>query len=556
MAFESNLWRSLALLCLIGTATAGCDEKDPDEAAKPLPRPVSFVELELTNPRLDTLVAGSVESWKKEMIGLRVAGRVNFVREPGENVVGRMFDEDGEILEPGTTVGSIDNDRYLLRVREAEAQVRSAEAKAESIRVEFEKTIPNLLREEQAEYDRAKKEDARQQQLLKDGAGTPKQADVARAQLRESEARLAQVQSQKSEVESQLASAEAEMVQAMEVLQQAKVDLADTQLHAPFNGQVSKVHVIPGGYVEKGQPVATVQMMDPIKVQVAVSPDTDRRVNYNDILKVYAEGSEEPLSGWVWNKDAVADASTRTFMITLLVRNRQIEVDPPEQLGAADAYPTSDILPVDSEHDDGRPPYFVDELTLHKDEQGYFVWKVEGLTVADLKGSFNPLFKVTKHRVSPGTRRLPFLQTFTYRELTDIGELEPHLDLIASNLPAKVQDGDSVYLSRKRWLLRPGELVKVDLRSGQIPPGFYVPVQAIIKEGGDHHVFVVAEQANGEAQAKRVAVRAGDSIGTFQGIEPVTDGDLAEGMKLIVDGAHYLRDGEAVNAFLEVEQAL
>jgi hypothetical protein len=51
-------------------------------------------------------------------------------------------------------------------------------------------------------------------------------------------------------------------------------------------------------------------------------------------------------------------------------------------------------------------------------------------------------------------------------------------------------------------------------------------------------------------------VRIGDTIGTFQGIEPVTDGDLAEGMKLIVDGGHYLRDGESVNAFLEVEQVL
>ncbi|MDJ0980711.1 MAG: HlyD family efflux transporter periplasmic adaptor subunit [Kiloniellales bacterium] len=556
MAFKSGTFRSLTLLCALGAATMGCEEKDPDEAAQPLPRPVSFVNLELTNPRLNTLVAGSVESWKKEMIGHRVSGRVNFVREPGENIVGRIFGDDGEILEPGTTIGSIDNDRYLLRVREAEAQVRSAEAKAESIRVELEKTIPNLLSEEQAEFDRATKEDARQQQLLKDGAGVPKQADIARAALRESEARLGQVQSRKAEIESELASAEAEMVQAMEVLQQAKVDLADTQLHSPFNGQISKVHVIPGGFVEQGQPVVTVQMMDPVKIQVAVSPDTDRRVNYNDILKVYAEGSEEPLNGWVWKKDAVADASTRTFIVTLLVRNRQIEVDPPEQLGDVDAYPTSDILPVDSEHDDGAPPYFVDELTLHKDEQGYFVWKVEGLTVADLKGTFDPFFKVKKLRVSPGSRRMPFLQTFTYRELADIGELNPSMDLIASGLPTKVEDGASVYLSRKRWLLRPGELVKVDLRSGQIPPGFYVPVQAIIKEDADHHVFVVTEQANGAQEAKKVAVRVGDTIGTFQGIEPVTDGDLAEGMKLIVEGAHYLRDGEAVNAFFEVEQAL
>ena len=224
MVFNCGTLRSLAVLCALGAATLGCEEKEPDEAAQPLPRPVSFVNLELTNPRLDTLVAGSVESWKKEMIGHRVSGRVNFVREPGENVIGRIFDDDGEILEPGTTIGSIDDDRYLLRVREAEAQVRSAEAKAESIRVELEKTIPNLLSEEQAEFDRATKEDARQQQLLKEGAGVPKQADIARAALRESEARLGQVQSRKAEIESELASAEADLAGRATALDAAERD--------------------------------------------------------------------------------------------------------------------------------------------------------------------------------------------------------------------------------------------------------------------------------------------------------------------------------------------
>ena len=104
-------------------------------------------------------------------------------------------------------------------------------------------------------------------------------------------------------------------------------------MHSPFDGQISRVHVIPGGYVERGQPVVTVQMMDPMKVQVAVSPDTDRQVNYNDLVKVYVDGENEPLNGWVWNKDAVADASTRTFMVTLLVRNREIEAGLPADLG-------------------------------------------------------------------------------------------------------------------------------------------------------------------------------------------------------------------------------
>ena len=61
-------------------------------------------------------------------------------------------------------------------------------------------------------------------------------------------------------------------------------------------------------------------------------------------------------------------------------------------------------------------------------------------------------------------------------------------------------------------------------------------------------------QANGEEQATQVAVRVGAVVGTFQAIEPVTEGALAPDMKLIVDGAHYLRGGDAINATYEVEQ--
>ena len=549
-------WPTIALLSLLGAATAGCEQEASDEAATPLARPVSYVELAVSNPRLQTMVAGSVESWKKEMIGFRVSGRVNFVREPGDNVVGRVYSEDGEMLESGTLVSSLENDRYLLRVSELEARVKSVEARAQAVRAEVEKSIPNEQKEMLAEYDRAKLENDRQVKLLQTGHTPKRKADEARAAFQSAAARLAQVESGKSEKLAELASVEAEIVQAEQLLRQADVDLEDTEVRPPFNGQVSKVHVIPGGFVEKGQPVATVQMMDPMKVQVAVSPDTDRQVNFNDVVKVYVDGESEPLNGWVWNKDAVADASTRTFMITLLVRNREIEAGLPADLDDKGAYRTTGLWNLESEFDNDRPPYFIDVEALHQDAEGYFVWKAEGLSLANLDGEFDPLFTVKKVRVKPSNRRLQYLQIITVQELLDIGDLDPKADLITSQLPAAVQDGDSVFLSRKRWLLRPGELVKVDLRGGQIPAGFYVPAQAIIKEGSGYHVFVVSEQANGAAQAKKVDVRPGDTIGTFQGIAPATEGELTEGVKLIVDGAHYLRDGDAVNAFLEAEQAL
>ena len=77
-----------------------------------------------------------------------------------------------------------------------------------------------------------------------------------------------------------------------------------------------------------------------------------------------------------------------------------------------------------------------------------------------------------------------------------------------------------------------------------------------MEDAAGHYVYVVQDEANGEQRATKVTVQLGASFGAFQAIEPTTDGQLAAGMKLIVDGTHYVRDGEPINAFEEVEVAL
>lgn len=364
------------------------------------------------------------------------------------------------------------------------------------------------------------------------------------------------MQAKKDEQEARLASIGAQVEEAKGAVKLAMADLEDTKLYAPFNGQISKTHVRPGGYVERGQPVVSVQMMDPMKVEIAVSPEVDRQVHYNDVMKVYVRGAEEPLDGWVWHKDPVADSTTRTFMVTLLVRNRQVDVNPPPELEVKQFVRTRNLWNLEAQSDDGKTPFFTNEETLHQDTEGFFVWKAEGLTIADLARDFTPVFRVKKVRVTPSDQYLQFLEIFTYRELTDLGGLNPKTDLLAGSLPNDVKDGDTVFLSRQQWQLRPGQLARVDLRQGQIPEGFYVPVQSVVEDATGHYVYVVQDEANGEQRATKVSVRLGPSFGPFQAIEATADGQLATGMKLIVDGTHYVQDGELINAFKNVEVTL
>lgn len=555
-ALRCTRYGYLALLAMLVAATAGCDAPQTAEPTRPLPRPVSYLTLKQSNPSRQNRVTGSVESWKKELVGFQVAGRVRFVREPGVNVKGRIVDEDNKVLEAGTLIATLGNERYKLRLGGAQARVSQMQAEARAIKTDIDKTIPSEMRQVQAEYERARKAYERQQRLGTKRYVSQSVVDTAEAKLKEAQARLDQLQARKREQEARLASTRAQSKEAGEAARRAAVDLGDIQLYAPFNGQLSKVHVIPGAYVERGQPVATVQMMDPVKVEIAVSPQTDRQINYNDVIKVYVDGVSQPLDGWVWLKDTVADATTRTFMVTLMVRNRQVDVHPPPELEVKQFVRTRTLWNLEAEGNNGRAPFFTNAETLHQDEEGYFVWQAAGLTIADLAGDFNPVFRVRKVRVIPSDRYLQFLEIFTYRELTDIGGLNPKTDLLAGALPDDVKDGDTVFLSRKQWLLRPGQLVRVDLHQGQMPDGFYVPAQSVVEDAAGHYVYAVKDEANGEQRATRVTVRLGASFGTLQAIEPTTAGQLAAGMKLIVDGTHYVRDGEPINAFEEVELTL
>ncbi len=119
-----------------------------------------------------------------------------------------------------------------------------------------------------------------------------------------------------------------------------------------------------------------------------------------------------------------------------------------------------------------------------------------------------------------------------------------------------VQEGQSVALVRKNWLLRPGQVVGVDLQQGRLNTGFYVPVLAVMKEGAGYHVFAVESVDETQQRAVKVAVKTGQNIGTLVEIVPEAADRLSDGMKVVVDGSAYLRDGDPVNAFVEVEVKL
>lgn len=160
----------------------------------------------------DTLIisvgaAAEAAAWQQTVIAAQVAGRV----------AGIAVRENAQVAG-GQPLLQIDPAEYQLALDEAEAQLRTAQASYEEM---------TLLNEE-----------------------------IADAQTREDRQRFARAKSG---------------LDAAEVaLRRAQLDLARTQVTAPFAGRVATLQVVPGQWVTAGTELMTVLDLDPIKVEVQV----------------------------------------------------------------------------------------------------------------------------------------------------------------------------------------------------------------------------------------------------------------------------------------------
>ena len=98
---------------------------------------------------------------------------------------------------------------------------------------------------------------------------------------------------------------------------------------------------------------------------------------------------------------------------------------------------------------------------------------------------------------------------------------------------------DGFLVDDERWLLRPGGLVRVALDQGELPRGYYAPIQAIRERDGVTWVYVVEDGG----RARELPVRVLESHRNLRRIE--AEG-LRDGLRLVTKGAHFIDDGDPV----------
>ena len=178
--------KNLAVIVAIaGFALSGCAGDQGSEQRAP--RAVSYVPLTISEPGTGARRTGTVESWKREDIGFEVAGRLLSIVEPGIDIDGRTFDEEGNLLREGTVLAKLDVQRYEI----AKKQARTA---ADAARIELEQVIPKQLAEAQAALTLADKELERYANLVASRSASQQELDVRDSAQKAAAAKVAQVE--------------------------------------------------------------------------------------------------------------------------------------------------------------------------------------------------------------------------------------------------------------------------------------------------------------------------------------------------------------------------
>jgi RND family efflux transporter MFP subunit len=253
----SRKFRLFVLAAVSATAlgTAACGGERTSAAAPKEPAPVAVKTTQVQSQPIDRFlrVTGSISADERADVAAEIAGRVV-----------------GTPVERGTKVAA---GAVLIRLSatEADASLREAEANAAQLEARLGLTadqtfdpahVPDVLTAK-ASLDWAESDFARIKSLLD-------QKVVSQAEY---DQRLTQVNSARQQY--QLAQNVAQQSYRSLQAARARVDLArkasaDTVVRAPFAGIVAERLVGTGDYVSKGNKVATVVRIDPVRVELTV----------------------------------------------------------------------------------------------------------------------------------------------------------------------------------------------------------------------------------------------------------------------------------------------
>jgi HlyD family secretion protein len=229
----------------------------------------------------------------------------------GFRVPGRLMDiyyEEGQSVVSGDLLGEIDPLPYEIRLDEARATLRQAQANLDKMESGYqsEEIRQSVARRDQvrASLSLAEKDYERLSNLFAQSAISKKDLDGATSTRDQLKAELASAESaldlmRKGYRSEDVRAAVAAVDLAEARLREAEVSLSDTKLYAPAEGTVLTRVTEPGTVLAAGQGVYAIMLKKPVQVRSYVTEPQLGRVRLGMKGKIFTDSHPDPLEGTV-----------------------------------------------------------------------------------------------------------------------------------------------------------------------------------------------------------------------------------------------------------------
>jgi multidrug efflux pump subunit AcrA (membrane-fusion protein) len=247
---------SLAIAPIAALLLAGCGRTEAKQTEAPQPaKPVAVAVVEAVQRQLPQSldVTGTLMADAQTDVGAEVEQRVV-----------EVLVERGQVVREGAVLVRLDQTDALNQLREAEAMEAQTRARLglDSGRA-FDVKQTAEVRQARVSMERAEADYRRFAQLVEEGAISRSEHDLRRADYLAAREQLETVENQVRQLYQTLQAQRARVAMARKLLE-------DTVIRAPFGGLVAEKHVNVGRFMKKGDRVATIVRVDPLRVELTI----------------------------------------------------------------------------------------------------------------------------------------------------------------------------------------------------------------------------------------------------------------------------------------------
>ena len=299
MKANKKICALIVLIGLLQIAFTGCTDKEAKEIIKPVKTQIATLEKESEKMSM----SGNIKPSKTVKVAFKVAG-----------VIESMNISEGDIVQKGQPVASLDSHEYMLGAMAANSQYESLRLKASS-------EIPSMVNQAKSQMDLMEKRYERVKRLYEKDALPRDKFDEVEAALVVIQNKYQQALDAQDIFDSQL-----EQASAMSELAQSK--LQDTTVYSPIDGTVIKKISEAGETTGSGYPVVVLGDINEVDVEIGVADSQLENFSMGQQVDVHVYGIEKDYKGNVFEISKIADANTRTFPVKIRLDNSNFEMKP------------------------------------------------------------------------------------------------------------------------------------------------------------------------------------------------------------------------------------